>query len=255
MAPEPAARGTAPLRWTAFGDGAITISFAAEEPSADCLPRGFSEESRDAADRVARRVLAAVARLDADPPPGVVDVAPAFTTVSIFFDPRRRSCAEVAAAAAERLATLGEVATPTPRAVEIPVAYGGELGPDLAETAALAGLSAEEVVRRHAAAEYRVAFIGFVPGFPYLRGLPAELAVPRLAAPRTRVPAGSVGIGGGQTGVYPLESPGGWRIIGRTPLRLFAAERSPAALLAAGDRVRFRAVSPAEFARIDGGEP
>lgn len=229
-----------PLRWSPLGDAAITISLAAATPA-------------DAAEACGRRVLAAVARLDADPLPGVIDVAPAFATVSIFFDPRRWSCAELAAAVSGRLAALDDVAIPEPPVVEIPVAYGGGHGPDLEEAAALAGLPAAEVVRLHAAADYRVAFIGFVPGFPYLRGLPAELALPRLAAPRTRVPAGSVGIGGGQTGIYPLESPGGWRIIGRTPLALFAASRSPAALVAAGDRVRFRPVSPEEFARLAGG--
>lgn len=230
-----------PLRWLPLGDAAITISFAAVSPA-------------DAAEAGARRVLAAVERLDADPLPGVIDVAAAFATVSLFFDPRRWSCDELAAAVAGRLTALDDVALPEPRVVEIPVAYGGEHGPDLDEAAALAGLPACEIASRHAAADYRVAFIGFVPGFPYLRGLPAELALPRRAAPRTRVPAGSVGIGGAQTGIYPLESPGGWRIIGRTPLALFAADRSPAALLAAGDRVRFRPVSPEDFARLGGGQ-
>lgn len=130
------------------------------------------------------------------------------------------------------------------RLVEIPTWYGGE---DLADVAAHTGLSVGEVITRHSAAVYTVYAVGFSPGFPYLGGLPPELATPRLASPRTRVPAGSVAIGGQQTGVYPQESPGGWRIIGRTCLRLFDPTRAEPSLLAAGDRVRFVSVSEDEY--------
>jgi inhibitor of KinA len=109
------------------------------------------------------------------------------------------------------------------------------------------GFSAEEVIQRHTAAEYRVHCIGFSPGFPYLGGLPPELATPRRATPRKIVPAGSVGIGGAQTGVYPLPSPGGWHLIGRTPCQLFSVEKSPPAMLRTGDRVRFRSITREEF--------
>src|SRR5262249_33523724 len=115
----------------------------------------------------------------------------------------------------------------------------GDDGPDLLEVARLTGLPPEEVVRRHVAATYRVYFLGFLAGFPYLGGLPSELAVPRLAAPRTHVPAGSVALAERQTGIYPVPSPGGWRLIGRTPLRLFDPAANPPALLRPGDRVRF----------------
>jgi inhibitor of KinA len=131
----------------------------------------------------------------------------------------------------------------------IPVCYGGEFGPDLAEVAAHAGLDEGATSALHSGAKYRVHAVGFAPGFPYLAGLPGKLHIPRRATPRTRVPAGSIGIGGAQTGVYPLSTPGGWRLIGRTPLRLFRPENeTEPALLRPGDRVRFQAISPEEFA-------
>lgn len=125
------------------------------------------------------------------------------------------------------------------RLVEIPVVYGGEYGPDLLEAKALCGLDADTFIRLHSGAEYRVYMIGFVPGFPYLGGLDDRLALPRRSTPRVSVPAGSVAIGGGQTGIYPLAVPGGWHIIGRTPLELFRPDEQPPSLLRAGDRVRF----------------
>jgi len=140
------------------------------------------------------------------------------------------------------------------RVVEIPVMYGGADGPDLAAVAIHVGLGEEEVVARHAGAEYRVRAIGFAPGFPDLSGLPAELTTPRRATPRTKVAAGSVGIGGAQTGVYPWESPGGWQIIGRTELKLFDAARAEPALLKVGDRVKFRGVEPRFGAPTNVGE-
>jgi inhibitor of KinA len=137
-------------------------------------------------------------------------------------------------------------------AIDIPVCYGGECGPDLDGLALHAKLPAAEVIARHCAAEYRVAMLGFAPGFAYLLGLDSTLHAPRHAVPRVRVPAGSVAIGGAQTGVYPRELPGGWRIIGRTPLVLFDASRDPPAVLGPGQRVRFRAIDADEFARLAG---
>ncbi|HEV3410347.1 MAG TPA: 5-oxoprolinase subunit PxpB [Chthoniobacterales bacterium] len=133
------------------------------------------------------------------------------------------------------------------REVAIPVCYEREFALDLDAVARHTGLSPDEVVQRHSAARYVVGCVGFTPGFPYLSGLPPELATPRRTAPRTQVPAGSVGIGGAQSGIYPQVSPGGWNIIGRTPLRLFDLAQNPPALLQAGNRVRFRAISRAEF--------
>jgi inhibitor of KinA len=145
---------------------------------------------------------------------------------------------------------LGDVrddTLPPPRTVEIPVCYGGDLGPDIDDVARQHGMSAQDVIDIHASGDYLVYMVGFMPGFAYLGGLSSRIATPRRQTPRTAVPAGSVGIGGEQTGVYPLVSPGGWNLIGRTPLRIFDIDRTDAALLATGDRVRFRPISNGEF--------
>jgi KipI family sensor histidine kinase inhibitor len=185
--------------------------------------------------------------------PGVIDIVPAYTTILVSFDPRQTDPATVMAQV-EQAAATGTGERATPREVTIPVVYGGEYGPDLDDVAAHTGLSIDEVIARHTGADYLVACIGFSPGFPYLLGLPPELATPRLPNPRTRVPAGSVGIGGEQTGVYPQATPGGWRLIGRTPLRLFDPEGEDPFLLRAGDHLRFTAISAAQFADLAAGQ-
>ena len=177
-------------------------------------------------------------------PPGILNLHPAYASVLIDFDPRRWTHAAVEELVSERLAVTKSTAPPEARTVEILVRYGGEFGPDLEDVARHTGLAPDEVVRRHAAGRYLVYFLGFSPGFAYLGGMPPELATPRLAAPRPRVPAGSIAIGGSQTGIYPVESPGGWRVIGRTGLRLFDHEAVPPALVRAGDSVRFLPQAP-----------
>ncbi|MFN3302958.1 MAG: 5-oxoprolinase subunit PxpB [Roseateles sp.] len=166
---------------------------------------------------------------------GVRDITPGMNNLTLGFDPLHND-AEALAQAVLALWQQPLRAQGTGRLVEIPVHYDG---PDLAEVAAHCGLSLDEVVRRHAAADYVVYFIGFQPGFAYLGGLDPSLHTPRRAQPRTAVPAGSVGIGGAQTGIYPLATPGGWQLIGRTPLPLFDPRAEPPTLLAPGDRVRF----------------
>ena len=141
---------------------------------------------------------------------------------------------------------------PPPRLVEIPVCYGGELGPDLDDVARQHQITAQDVIDLHSGAVYLVYMVGFMPGFAYMGGLPAQLATPRRATPRTAVPAGTVGIGGSQTGVYPLESPGGWNLIGRTPVKVFEIAREPATLLTTGDRARFVPISARDFERWPG---
>ncbi len=186
--------------------------------------------------------------------PGVVDVVPAYASVAVFYDPLRFVGLKaedspfnilkhlVAALVVESSNQDALGANNSARCVEIPVSYGAEAGIDIALVAAHTGLTEVEVVARHSEAEYRVQAIGFAPGFPYLSGLPTQLATPRRVTPRTKVPAGSVGIGGAQTGVYPIETPGGWQIIGSTDLKLFDVTRAEPAYLRVGDRVRFRAV-------------
>jgi KipI family sensor histidine kinase inhibitor len=178
------------------------------------------------------RLHAALRALD---PPGVVELVPAYRTLLVVADPER------AGALDELAARLPALELPPADAVagdpvEIPVRYDGQ---DLPEVAGLTGLDAEEVVRRHTAPEYTVAFLGFSPGFPYLVGLDPALEVPRRDTPRTSIPAGSVGLAGGQTGIYPSASPGGWQLIGRTEVTLFDPRRDPPALLAPGSRLRF----------------
>ena len=172
-------------------------------------------------------------------PAGILNVHPAYASVLIDFDPRRRRHDDVEALVRERMSAPEDPTAPDTRTVEIPVSYGGPSGPDLEDVARHTGLTPARVVELHAASVYLVYFLGFSPGFPYLGGLSPELAMPRLSAPRKVVPAGSVAIGGSQTGVYPVESPGGWRIIGRTSLRLFDPAATPPALLRIGDTVRF----------------
>jgi len=205
-------------------------------------------------DSTRRTVQAALQRLDGADIPGITELVPAFASIAVHYDPA--VLAEHAAAPPYTrlvsslegaLADLADDDLPPARLVEIPVCYGGDLGPDLGDVAARHELSADEVIALHTAAEYRVHMIGFMPGFAYLGGLPEAIVTPRRDTPRTAVPAGSVGIGGAQTGIYPLVSPGGWHLIGRTPLRMFDVSRKPAALLATGDRVRFRRVGEDEF--------
>ncbi len=168
----------------------------------------------------------------------VVEVVPGMNNLTIVFDPMS---ADLESYAAELALAWGQAVgmRPSSRQVDIPVRYGGEDGPDLPVVAEHAGLAVEEVVRRHSSAEYVVFFVGFQPGFAYLGGLDAALHTPRRAVPRLEVPAGSVGIGGAQTGVYPAASPGGWQLIGRTPASLFDPMRDPPTVLQPGDRVRF----------------
>jgi inhibitor of KinA len=213
-----------------------------------------------APDEALNAVLATQRLLENAQLPGVIELAPAYTTVAIFFDPMR----VVASGAkpdeafdwlAERIrkvisnakeARAYEIKTSL---VEIPVCYAAEFSPDLEEIARHAGLGAQEVVDLYNASEYRVHCIGFTPGFPFLGGLPSTLATPRRSTPRKEIPAGSVAIGGAQTGIYPVKSPGGWNVIGRTSLCLFDPQKDPPALLRAGDRVRFRAISRDELER------
>ncbi len=203
------------------------------------------------------RVAALAAELHGAALPGIVDIVPAYASLGLHYDPAAwrsagshpwRNLAEAVLEIGNR-AGVREAPDEVP-VIDIPVCYGNALGPDLAAVANHCGLTRDDVVRRHCEARYRVAMLGFAPGFPYLLGLDPALQVPRHPTPRTHVPAGSVAIGGAQTGIYPRELPGGWQIIGRTPLRLFDTQREPPCLLAIGDRVRFRAVDEARFEQM-----
>lgn len=197
------------------------------------------------------RVLACARAVEKRSIPGVIEVVPTYCSLAVYVDP-------ILADAEALKDRLGELARSCPRkpgrvgrTVRIPVLYGGAFGPDLAELAARASLSPEDVIALHTSIEYRVYMLGFSPGFPYLGTVPEQIAAPRLAEPRTIVPAGSVGIAGSQTGIYPQESPGGWRLIGRTPVRLYDLRRKKPFLLEAGDRVRFVAISRQDYEHFD----
>lgn len=195
--------------------------------------------------RVHRLARAVSARLG----PSIIEVVPTYRSLLVRHDPlrlpRRRLAREIGAILAEL--PPGPAPAAEGRVVRVPACYGGELGPDLDFVASHAGLDPREVIEIHAAATYQVFMLGFTPGFPYLGGMSPRIATPRLETPRQRLPAGSIGIGGEQTGIYPVESPGGWRIIARTPVRLFDPGAPSPFLLAPGDRLRFVPIGRADL--------
>lgn len=199
--------------------------------------------------------------LDKRPFAGMIEYVPAFTTMTIFYNPlevMRKNPHDnkdipfdvVKKKIEDILCNLGSNIEDKPRIVEIPVCYGGEFGPDLKFVAEYNNLTIEEVIDIHSSCENRVYMIGFAPGFPYLAGMSEKIASPRRKTPRLAIPAGSVGIAGNQTGVYPISTPGGWQLIGRTPLQLFRPEDNIPSLLRAGDIVKFKAISRAEYYEI-----
>ncbi|MEA5615113.1 5-oxoprolinase subunit PxpB [Nodularia spumigena] len=209
-------------------------------------------------DAVAARVVMAervLREAGADGSRGIVDVTPGSTSVQVTFRPDAVGGGGSAGLEAWIRETVASCwadagAVVEPREVVIPVCYGGDLGPDLAWLAERAGMSESEAVAAHTSAGHVVRFLGFAPGFAYIAGLSPALQAPRLESPRTRVPAGSVGVAGARTGIYPAEAPGGWRLIGATPVRMFDPSREQQALLRAGDRVRFEPITRGEFDRM-----
>lgn len=189
--------------------------------------------------------------LELQPLSGIVNLHPAYCSVLVKFDALKLRHDEVETHLRPYLDRLDEVSLPEPRRREIPVCYGGEFGPDLADVCDTHGLSVEQAIELHVSAAYIVHFLGFVPGFAYLGGLPEALAMPRLAVPRRTVPPGSVGIAGHQSGVYPFATPGGWRLIGRTPLAMFRPDREVMSFLSIGDHVHFTPISPEQFAALE----
>ncbi|NMI05206.1 5-oxoprolinase subunit PxpB [Paenibacillus sp. SZ31] len=198
-------------------------------------------------DAVQRRVMSVCALLERSTLPAMIEWVPSYTSVTLFYDPFISSYPELCLILLQQLNQMKESVQNKPRTVTIPVCYGGEWGPDLDYVASEHGLTAEEVIAIHTSVDYLVHMIGFAPGFPYLGGLSERIATPRRATPRLRVEAGTVGIGGKQTGIYPVDTPGGWQCIGRTPLRLFRPEENVPSLLAAGDRVRFKQITMQDY--------
>jgi len=208
----------------------------------------FGQQITPQAHQHVRRLLRL---LELQPIAGVRNLHPAYCSVLVKFDALKLRHDDLEQILTQYLGRLETAAVPKPREVEIPVCYGGDHGPDLLEVSALHKMTPAQVVDLHSSTTYVVYFLGFVPGFAYLGELPPALVTSRLATPRRSVPRGSVGIAGNQTGIYPVSTPGGWRLLGRTPLSMFQPERNELSLLSIGDRVRFAPISPEQFAATE----
>lgn len=218
-------------RFLPMGDGALVMEFA-------------NEISKEVNARI-RQTTKAIEKIE-----GVIEVLPTYRSITIFYRPDQITYDELVT----KLQTIkegNEEGDSLSRRIEIPTVYGGEYGPDLAYVAQHASLSEEEVIRIHTGTDYLVYMLGFSPGFTYLGGLDERIATPRLESPRVKIPAGSVGIAGSQTGMYPSESPGGWQLIGRTPLKLYDPEKEPPVFIQAGDYIRYVAITESEYAEIE----
>jgi inhibitor of KinA len=199
------------------------------------------------------RAVEVAEQLQTEPVAGVRDVVPTYRSVAVYFDPLQTNHDALVARLEHEAARPVRAVRRRLEVIRIPVCYGGELGPDLARVAEFGKMSQSAVVDLHAGAIYHVFMLGFVPGFAYMGSVDARIAAPRHETPRVRVPRGSVGIAGAQTGIYPAETPGGWQLIGRTPVRPFDSARPEPFLIKAGDAVRFYAIDRAEFDRLDHG--
>jgi len=218
------------------------------------LPAGDAAVSVELADEISREANARVLTLERllldGRVPGIVETLPTFRALLVTYDPLVLSWERLRAVVDALAPRLARAPAPPGRHLELPCAYGGEYGPDLEEVARRLGLAPADVIRLHASADHCVYFIGFTPGLPYMSGQPLELTIPRLDRPRTKTPAGSVGIGGTQTSIYSVESPGGFWVLGRTPLKLYDPGAADPILLRAGDHVRFRPIDGTEFRAI-----
>ncbi len=235
------------VRFQVASDQALIVYFdvPAKKTGAKAPPlqKQITLESHDQVRRLLRL-------LELEPIVAVRNLHPAYCSLLLKFDPLKLRHPELEEILRGYLARTEKLALPEPRLVEISVCYGGEYGPDLKDVAELHGMTPTEAIELHASTDYIVYFLGFAPGFAYLGELPHGLTTPRLATPRRSVPAGSVGIAGSQTGVYPIATPGGWRLLGRTPVKMFQPDRAEMSLLAIGDRVRFVPISPEQFAKL-----
>jgi inhibitor of KinA len=193
------------------------------------------------------RVLTLLRLLQKHPPKWLRNVQPAYTSLMLTFDLRQVDHAEVEAVIRQYTKRARTAHLTKPRTLVIPVCYGGEYGPDLEAIAKIHHLTPSEVIELHSSRTYHAYFLGFAPGFAYLGDIPGQIATPRLDSPRTKVPPGSVGIAGEQTAVYPFATPGGWRLIGRTPVQVFRPNREPMALISIGDKVKFRPIPREDF--------
>lgn len=205
------------------------------------------EVGQEISEEVQVRVRMLSQLLENEAPRWMVEAIPAFTTIAVFYNPLLAQYATVESQMKELFRHTVKAESVAARTIEIPVCYGGDFGPDLEFVAEHNGLSPEEVVKIHTGGTYSVHMIGFAPGFPFIGGMSEKIAAPRRDSPRLRIPERTVGIAGKQTGIYPIETPGGWQLIGRTPVRLFRPEQEVPSLLRAGDKIRFKEITESEY--------
>ena len=218
-----------------------------EATEASILLEFGSGRPTDIKQETIQRIHRLVALLDHSPLDGLEEITPSYTSILLEYDPSKQTRSSVEAHVRFCLESIGSIELEPPQQMEIPVFYGGEFGPDLPFCADRLGLSMSELVEAHCEPIYSVAFFGFLPGFAYLSGWPAKFSLPRLDSPRPRVPAGSVAVAGAQCGIYPSDSPGGWRILGRTPLKVIDTSRTNFSLLSIGAQIRFYPSNPAAW--------
>lgn len=218
------------LRFLPCGDSAVTVE--------------FSQQMNEATNRQIRFVAAALRGR------GIRECVPTFCSLTIYFDPLKTNQSAIRRKVLRILRSYKEGSGETRRVFLIPVCYEGAYAPDLEDVCKLTGLSREQVIAIHSGTDYLIYMLGFLPGFPYLGGMDKRIEAPRLDSPRTTIPVGAVGIGGKQTGIYPLASPGGWRLIGRTPVKVYDPQREAPIVYRAGDYIRFVPITPEEFAKI-----
>lgn len=219
------------------------------KPAGDCAVA--IEFKNEISEEVNNRVAILKASIENSGVIGMLECIPTYRSLTVRYNPCEISFDELKKRIDEFMEKAGSSTESLAKVYIVPVCYGGEFGPDLDNVASINGMGEEEVIKIHVSVDYRIYMLGFTPGFPYLGGLNESIATPRLKQPRTKIYAGSVGIAGKQTGIYPIDSPGGWQIIGRTPLRLFDIDRKDPILLEAGNYIRFKAIDNEEYQRIE----
>lgn len=218
-------------------------------PAGDCaICVEFGTQIHEDINNKVRRLQLAI---ESKPSFGIIEMTPTYCSLLIEYDSRRMTYSELVKTLKTLDAEMADLFIPEPVVIEIPTLYGGISGPDLTFVAEHCKMSEQEVIDLHTKPEYRIYMLGFTPGFPYLGGMSEQLSTPRLKTPRTKIPAGSVGIAGSQTGIYPVESPGGWQLIGRTPLKLYDPNREKPFLVSAGNYIKYVAITEAEYSQIE----